>query len=164
VKTYRRVAAGVVAVALAGAPLAIANSGAQAASQRNGIRAETQTAPVRGDGQWRKNAKVTLSDVLNASLSLESYFSSFQDYPMSKKQALSSANPDKFVASRGSQLTIRTDGYFGFCIFGTGHLSIYTDATPLIYDSQNGGLQGKGTPLPYGGKCSSNYKYGYTLP
>jgi hypothetical protein len=163
VRTRERLAAGV-AVLVAGFALASLSPGAEAASPRAHQRSTAQSTPVRQDGQWRKNAKYLLSDVIDASLSLESYYSSFQHYPMSKKQALSSANPDKIQLTRGSQMTIRTDGYFGYCIFGTGHLSIYTDVVPLIYDSNNGGLQGKGSPLPYGGKCSSHFKYGYTLP
>jgi type II secretion system protein G len=106
----------------------------------------------------RKKAvdKSVVSDVTNASLSLESYYSTNNAYPTSQTQALNS-NPDKIVVSSGNTLVITTDGTTGYCVAGTNPASNYS-TTSKIYDSNKGGLQTDGA------NCSTNYSNTVTLP
>jgi type II secretory pathway pseudopilin PulG len=108
----------------------------------------------------RKKAvdKSVISDVTNASLSLESYYSTNNSYPTTAALATGS-NPDKIVVSQGNTLVITTDGTTGYCVFGHNASSNYsTLALAKIYDSNKGGLQTDGAP------CSSSYSNTVTLP
>jgi prepilin-type N-terminal cleavage/methylation domain-containing protein len=107
----------------------------------------------------RKKAvdKSVISDVTNASLSLESYYSTNNAYPTSGAQATIAANADRIVVSTGNTLKITTDGTTGYCISGTNPASNYA-AAGKIYDSNKGGLQTDGAP------CSTGYTNTITLP
>jgi type II secretion system protein G len=107
----------------------------------------------------RKKAvdKSVISDVTNASLSLESYYSTNNAYPTTKALATAVANADKVVTSTGNTLKITTDGSTGYCISGTNTGSNYS-ATGKVYDSGKGGLQTDG------GACSVAYTNTVTLP
>ena len=107
----------------------------------------------------RKKAvdKSVVSDVTNASLSLESYYSTNNAYPTTKALATATTNADKIVTSTGNTLTITTDGSTGYCISGTNPASNYSTA-PKYYDSNKGGLQ---SDL---GTCSSTYTNSIALP
>jgi type IV pilus assembly protein PilA len=106
----------------------------------------------------RKKAvdKSVVSDVTNASLSLESFYSTNNAYPTTQAQALNS-NPDKIVVSTGNTLVITTDGTTGYCVSGTNPASNYS-TTGKVYDSNKGGLQTDGA------NCSTNYANTVTLP
>jgi type II secretion system protein G len=107
----------------------------------------------------RKKAvdKSVVSDVTNASLSLESYYSTNNAYPTTKALATAPANSDRIVTSNGVSLKITTDGSTGYCISGTNTGSNYS-ATGKVYDSLKGGLQTDGAP------CSATYTNTVTLP
>ena len=107
----------------------------------------------------RKKAvdKSVVSDVTNASLSLESYYSTNNAYPTSGTQATASTNADKIVVSSGNTLKITTDGATGYCISGTNAASNYATAGK-VYDSNKGGLQTDGA------LCSTSYTNTITLP
>jgi prepilin-type N-terminal cleavage/methylation domain-containing protein len=107
----------------------------------------------------RKKAvdKSVVSDVTNASLSLESYYSTNNAYPTTKALATAAANADRIVTSTGDSLTITTDGTTGYCISGSNTASNYA-ATGKVYDSNKGGLQTDGAP------CSTGYTNTITLP
>jgi type IV pilus assembly protein PilA len=107
----------------------------------------------------RKKAvdKSVVSDVTNASLSMESYYSTNNAYPITKAQATATTNADKIVVSAGNALSITTDGTTGYCIAGTNAASNYS-STPKFYDSNKGGLQSDG------GTCSSTYTNTIALP
>jgi type IV pilus assembly protein PilA len=107
----------------------------------------------------RKKAvdKSVVSDVTNASLSLESYYSTNNAYPTTKALATASTNADKIVTSSGNTLTITTDGSTGYCISGTNAASNYS-TTGKVYDSNKGGLQTDGAA------CSASYTNTITLP
>ena len=107
----------------------------------------------------RKKAvdKSVVSDVTNASLSMESYYSTNNAYPTTNAQATATTNADKIVVSAGNSLTITTDGATGYCIAGTNPASNYSSA-PKYYDSNKGGLQSDN------GTCSSTYTNTITLP
>jgi type IV pilus assembly protein PilA len=107
----------------------------------------------------RKKAvdKDLISDITNASLSLESYYSVNDMYPTTKAVATAPTNQDRIFVSPGNSLTISTDGTTGYCIAGTNPSSNYF-SSPRVYDSNKGGLQ------PKGGTCSTTYVIVYTLP
>ena len=109
----------------------------------------------------RKKAvdKSVISDVTNASLALESYYSTNNAYPTTAAQATASTNTDKIVKSAGNSLIITTDGSTGYCISGYNGSgsSNYTSAAPKIYDSTNGGLQTDG------GSCSKSSTFTQTV-
>jgi len=107
----------------------------------------------------RKKAvdKSVISDVTNASLSLESYYSTNNHYPTSSAD-LGTANPDKVVTSPGNTLVITTDGTTGYCVAGYNAASNYSSAVPKIYDSSKGGLQSDSAT------CSAAYTNTITLP
>jgi type IV pilus assembly protein PilA len=107
----------------------------------------------------RKKAvdKSVVSDVTNASLSLESYYSTNNAYPTTKALATAATNADKIVTSLGNTLKITTDGSTGYCIAGTNTNSNYSTASK-VYDSNKGGLQTDGST------CSTAYTNTVTLP
>ena len=107
----------------------------------------------------RKKAvdKSVVSDVTNASLSLESYYSTNNAYPTTKALATATTNTDKIVTSTGNTLTVSTDGNTGYCVAGTNAASNYA-TNAKVYDSNKGGLQ---SDL---GTCSSTYTSSYSLP
>jgi type IV pilus assembly protein PilA len=106
----------------------------------------------------RKKAvdKSVISDVTNASLSLESYYSTNNAYPTTKAAITGSA--DKVVTSPGNTLIITTDGTTGYCVGGYNAASNYSSAAPKIYDSSKGGLQSDTAT------CSAAYTNTITLP
>jgi len=106
----------------------------------------------------RKKAvdKSVISDVTNASLSLESYYSSNNAYPLTKAAITGSA--DKVVTSTGDSVVITTDGSTGYCIAGYNTGSNYSATAPKVYDSSKGGLQADNTT------CSASYTNTITLP
>jgi len=109
----------------------------------------------------RKKAvdKSVISDVTNASLGLESYYSTNNAYPTTKAQATAATNADKIVTSQGNTLVITTDGATGYCISGYDASSNYSVAAAgKVYDSLKGGLQTDG------GTCSATYTNTITLP
>ena len=107
----------------------------------------------------RKKAvdKSVVSDVTNASLSLESYYSTNNAYPTTKALATATTNADKIVTSLGNSLKITTDGSTGYCISGTNTGSNYSTAGK-VYDSNKGGLQTDGAA------CSASYTNTVSLP
>jgi type IV pilus assembly protein PilA len=106
----------------------------------------------------RKKAvdKAVVSDVTNASLTLESYYSSNNAYPTTAALATNS-NPDRVAVSQGNTLVITTDGNTGYCISGTNAASNYS-TVGKVYDSNKGGLQTDGAV------CSTSYTNTVTLP
>ena len=108
----------------------------------------------------RKKAvdKSVISDVTNASLALESYYSTNNAYPTTKALATATNNSDKIVTSTGNSLTITTDGSTGYCVAGSNASSNYKVASPKFYDSNKGGLQSDS------GTCSATYTNTVTLP
>jgi len=105
-----------------------------------------------------KVEKSVVSDVVNASLTMESYYSVNNAYPTTKAQATAKSNTDQFAVTSGNHLVITTDGATGYCIAGSNPNSPYTAAHPKTYDSVKGGLQVDGA------KCSTTYPKTFTLP
>jgi hypothetical protein len=109
-------------------------------------------------GSTESNTRAVVSDVLNASMSLESYYSTNNSYPTTKSQVTASGNAAKVMVSQGDSLVIWTDGVTGYCILGSNPQSQYPATTPKLYDSDKGGLQVDGA------KCSVKYPDTYVLP
>jgi hypothetical protein len=96
------------------------------------------------------------SDVVNASLSMESYYVANNRYPTSAALAISTAA--KIITSPGNTVTITTDGTTGYCIAGWGTDSSYSASSPKVYDSRAGGIQ------PAGKGCTQQYDNSFKIP
>ncbi len=95
--------------------------------------------------------------LLNAAMSFQSYYASNNHFPPSAGEAQGLSNPDAIVPPVGVTVDVTVDPYYGFCFAGSAPKSIYTPASPLVYDSSKGGLQA------HGSKCSKTFPTRYTL-
>ena len=155
----RRTISVLCAAAIAFAGVVVAGTPAQANVRPNRVVAQSSGTNVL----WRYRYLWVRSDVINASLSMESYYSTNNAYPTTKKEATAKTNADKFVTSPTDSLTISTDGKTGYCILGWNMMTMYRVLTPKVYDSVWGGLRPDSTP-GHPLKCSIKYPNTYTLP
>jgi type IV pilus assembly protein PilA len=97
------------------------------------------------------------SDLINASLAMEGYYSINNAYPTSGTEATAPNNPQKFYLGLNNTLTIATDGTTGYCIAVTNPTSKDYRVLGMLYDSNKGGMQ------PPGSRCSVAYPDVFSL-
>lgn len=102
-------------------------------------------------------AKWVIADVVNASLTAESYYARTGKYPLNPKQLMASYEGTKLDLQPSTHLIFQTDGVNGYCILGYG-ISQYLPPNYKVYDSARGGLMVDSVH-----SCSQFYPISFTV-